>query len=95
MNCNSEEKLDPVRRYLSAQFPSHVIRNECRSASRDEIFTVEHGTALYKARFTHLFLEDHTPGEIAELLRAWDLANALCDAGEAVVMVTSSGIPRA
>ncbi|HXR17937.1 MAG TPA: hypothetical protein VN777_17215 [Terriglobales bacterium] len=95
MNSNSEEKLGPIRRYLRNGFLGHAVEDEYHFDSRGQIFTVERGSVLYRARVSQEFLDDHAPAEITNLLHQWDLASALRDAGGVMVLVTNSGIgPR-
>ena len=92
MNSNSEEKLGPIRRYLRNQFLGHAVEDEYHFDSLGQMFTVERGSVLYRARVPREFLDDHTPPEIANLLHQWDLASALRNAGGVMLLVTNAGI---
>jgi len=92
MNSNSEEKLGPIRRYLRNQFLGHEVEDEYHSESQGQIFAVERGSILYRARISREFLDDHTPAEITNLLHQWNLARALQYAGGVMVQVTNAGI---
>ena len=87
-------KIDAVRTYLRTAFPQHELTDTSRGANGHD-FTVTRASASYKASVKRTFLDDHTPQEIDELLRRWQLEKELKRSETAGVIVGNGGLCKA
>ncbi len=84
-------KIDAVRRYLQAAFPKHALTDKSRGANGHD-FTLDRGGSAYKVTVKRSFLDDHTPEEIDDLLRRWQMERALKKSETAGLIVGNGGL---
>lgn len=84
-------KIDAVRSYLQAAFPQHALTDKARGANGHD-FKLSRGGSAYKVTVKRSFLDDHTPGEIDDLLRRWQMERALKKSGSAELLVGNGGL---
>jgi hypothetical protein len=84
-------KIDAVRSYLQATFPQHELKDKSRGANGHD-FNLSRGGSAYKVTVKRSFLDDHTPEEIDDLLRRWQMERTLKKSETAGVIVGNGGL---
>ena len=84
-------KIDAVRTYLLATFPQHDITEKSRGANGHD-FNLSREGSTYKVTVKRSFLDDHTPAEIADLLRRWQMERTLKKSETAGLIVGNGGL---
>ena len=85
-------KIKAVRRYLKDEFPNENVDDAYNSDRFAQDFRIGHGASSCLVTISGEFLEDQRADEIGNVLRRWQLAQALRTAGRSRVIVTTKGL---
>jgi hypothetical protein len=85
------EAVISVNQYFEDQFPGHETAWQ-RQDGGDWIGTCQLNTELYRLRVSSEFLSDCTQSQIHARLKAWDVADAMRNAGSSRLKVTRTGV---
>lgn len=84
--------ITAVRRYLESEFPDSAIHDYYDSDRDSQCFCIGDGPRSHLATVTHEFFLYCATSHIDVLLRRWQLAQTLREAGRSRVIVTSKGL---
>ena len=85
-------KIGAVRRYLEGELPNTTVRDSYNFEREAQDFAVGHGASARLVTVSGEFLRVHRADGIENVLRRWHLGEAIENAGDARVIVTSKGL---
>jgi hypothetical protein len=88
----TEEKLNAVRNYLSAEFPDYAIHDLYESSREAQTFHLTTKDEINLVTVSREFFEDYSSSKIIEVLERSNLSQYFQQKDIARIIVTSSGI---